>query len=102
MKAGDNMNSSMEYEEYRQNIIIRLKRIEGQVKGIYNMIEQDKNCVDILIQVAAVRAAVNRVGGLILQNHSKKCVKQVLESEKCPEVINELVDTIQKFLKFVD
>lgn len=96
------MNNNMEYEEYRLSIIKRLKRIEGQVKGIYKMIEQDKNCVDILTQVAAVRAAVNRVGGMILQNHSKKCVQQVLKSERAPEAIDELVETVQKFLKFVD
>lgn len=55
----------------KNDIIKRLKRIEGQVKGIQRMIEKDECCSDILIQVAAVRAAMNKVGGLILENYSK-------------------------------
>lgn len=86
----------------KEDIIKRLRRIEGQIKGIQRMVEEDKYCVDILTQIAAVRAAVNKVGGIVLQKHSKTCLQNAVTQEKKEEVINDLVNTVQKFLKFVD
>jgi CsoR family transcriptional regulator, copper-sensing transcriptional repressor len=86
----------------KDDILKRLNRIEGQVKGIQRMIEEEKTCVDILTQVAAIRAAINKVGGLILEKHSKECMRNSLNSENKEQVLDELIDTIQKFLKFVD
>lgn len=57
------------------SIINRLRRIEGQVKGIQKMVEKDKVCGDILIQIAAARAALNKVGGIILEDHMKDCLR---------------------------
>lgn len=88
--------------EYKKDIITRLKRIEGQVKGVQKMIEDDKYCVDILTQIAAIRAAINKVGGIILENHSKTCMQNALSGKDKEEVLEELIDTVQKFLKFVD
>jgi len=86
----------------KEDIIKRLRRIEGQIKGIQRMIEEDKYCVDILTQIAAVRAAVNKVGGIVLQKHSKTCLQNAASEEQKEEVLNDLVNTVQKFLKFVD
>lgn len=86
----------------KQDILKRLKRIEGQVKGIQRMIEEEKYCVDILTQVAAVRAAINKVGGLILEKHSKSCMQSAILSDDKEKAIEDLIDTVQKFLKFVD
>ena len=55
-------------------IILRLRKIEGQVKGIQKMIEEGKKCGEILVQIAAVRSAINSVGGLILENYIKESV----------------------------
>ena len=88
--------------ESKESIIKRLSRIEGQVKGIQKMLENDKYCVDILTQVAAVRAAINKVGGLILENYSMNCLKDVASSEEKEQAIQSLTKTIQSFLKFVD
>lgn len=85
----------------KEYIINRLKRIEGQVKGIQKMIEEDKYCVDILTQIAAVRAAVNKVGGIVLQEHTRTCLHKA-EADKRDEVMNDLINTVQKFLKFID
>jgi len=60
--------------EEKKQIQTRLRRIEGQIKGIEKMIESDICCRDILIQIAAVRAAVNKVGGLVLKNYAKTCL----------------------------
>ncbi|RKD28012.1 DNA-binding transcriptional regulator, FrmR family [Caminicella sporogenes DSM 14501] len=91
------MNS---YEKDKEVLLKRLKRIEGQVKGIQKMIEENRYCNDILIQIAAVRSAINKVGGLILENHLKGCVKSALaESDNGEEVIDELINTMVKFIK---
>lgn len=86
----------------KKDIIRRLNRIEGQVKGIQKMIEEDKYCVDILTQVAAVRAAINKVGGLVLEKHSKSCIQNALANGDNDKAFKDLIDSVQKFLKFVD
>lgn len=92
----------METESGKTDIIKRLKRIDGQVNGILKMVEEEKYCVDILTQIAAVRAAVNKVGGLILEKHVKTCMQDALKEGDKGDVINDLVDTVQKFMRFVD
>ncbi|AEV69624.1 metal-sensitive transcriptional regulator [Acetivibrio clariflavus] len=86
----------------KEEVLKRLRRIEGQIKGIQKMIEEEKQCADILTQVAAARAAINKVGSLILQRYSKTCLQNILKKEREEVVIEELLDTIQKFLRFVD
>lgn len=83
----------------KNDILKRLRRIEGQVKGIEKMIENDKYCSDILIQISAVRAAINKVGGLVLQNYSKECIKNTLENDMDDKNIEDLIDIIVKFMK---
>ncbi|QCX32777.1 metal-sensitive transcriptional regulator [Caloramator sp. E03] len=86
--------------EYSKNDIIkRLKRIEGQVKGIQRMIEKDECCSDILIQIAAVRAAMNKVGGIILENYSKNCIRKAVESNFEENKIDDLIEMMIKFMK---
>lgn len=89
-------------KDSKEDILKRLRRIEGQVKGIHKMIEEDKNCTDILTQVAAVRAAINKAGSLILEKHSLKCMENAASSEDRQQAMNELAKTIQSFMRFVD
>ncbi|MBZ4645105.1 MAG: CsoR family transcriptional regulator, copper-sensing transcriptional repressor [Petroclostridium sp.] len=86
-------------ENCKEDILKRLKRIEGQVKGVYKMVEEEKYCADILVQVAAIRAAINKVGGLILENHSRSCIKKAISTEGREESIDELIDVVLKFMK---
>ncbi len=81
------------------NIYKRLRRIEGQIKGIQRMVSEEKYCGDILIQIAAARAALNKVGGMILENHMKDCLKKHLESKGEDEVLDNLIDTMIKYTK---
>ena len=83
----------------KEGIIKRLKRIEGQVKGIQRMIEEERYCVDILTQISAIRSAINKVGSIILENHMKGCVSQSIKEGNSEEMINELMKTIDKFVK---
>ena len=80
-------------------IIKRLNRIEGQIKGIQRMISEEKFCGDILIQVAAARAALNSVGGLILENYMKDCLKGYLEGVSEEEALDKLVDIMVRYSK---
>lgn len=89
----------MEVIKNTNDIIVRLRRIEGQIKGIQRMVNEDKCCGDILIQIAAARSALNKVGGLILENYMKDCIKGYLDRNKGDEVIEELIDTMLKYTK---
>ncbi|NLT96186.1 MAG: metal-sensitive transcriptional regulator [Clostridia bacterium] len=83
----------------KQNILKRLRRIEGQVKGIQRMIENDACCVDILVQVAAVKAAVNKTGALIFEHHAKECISKSLATKSQEDVIKELMQVLTSFIK---
>ena len=76
----------------------RLRRIEGQVRGIQNMLENDAYCTDILMQVAAVNAALNSFSKVLLANHVRTCVADNIRSGN-DEVIDELVVLLQKLMK---
>lgn len=84
-------------DEYKA-LINRLSRIEGQVRGLKNMVENDAYCTDILIQVSAVTAALNAFNRELLSNHLRTCVAQDLQNGKS-ETIDELVCTLQKLMK---
>ena len=84
-------------EEYKK-LIHRLNRIEGQIRGIRNMVEQGAYCPDILVQSAAVNAAVNAFNKELLANHIKTCVVQDIQKGN-GGVIDELVLTLQKLMK---
>ncbi|MCI5574503.1 MAG: metal-sensing transcriptional repressor [Eubacteriales bacterium] len=84
-------------EEYR-NLMNRLRRIEGQVRGIQNMLENDAYCTDILMQVAAVNAALNSFSKVLLANHVRTCVADNIRRGN-DEVIDELVVLLQKLMK---
>ena len=81
-------------KEYK-DLIHRLNRIEGQIRGIKGMVEKDAYCPDILIQVAAALNSFNKV---LLANHIRTCVAEDIRAGK-DEVIDELVTTLQKLMK---
>ena len=84
-------------EEFKR-LINRLNRIEGQVRGIRNMLENDTYCTDILIQVSAINAALNAFNKELLGNHIRTCVANDIKSGK-EETIDELVSVLQKLMR---
>ena len=84
--------------EEKKKLINRLKRIEGQIRGIIGMMENDAYCNDILIQSAAVNAAVNSFNKELLATHIRTCVARDIREGK-DETIDELVATLQKLMK---
>lgn len=89
----------MQYKRHEQ-CITRLRKIEGQVRGIVRMIEEKRYCIDILIQVQAVRSALARVEDEILKDHAENCVEDAITSGDAAEQrqkFAELVDVLGKF-----
>ena len=84
-------------KEYK-DLIHRLNRIEGQIRGIRGMVEKDCYCADILVQVAAANAALNSFNKVLLANHIKGCVTRDIKEGK-EETVDELVKLLQKLMK---
>jgi DNA-binding FrmR family transcriptional regulator len=84
-------------EEYK-TLINRLSRIEGQVRGVRKMVENDAYCVDILTQVSAIQAALNGFNRELLSNHIRTCVMDDIRNGN-DEIVDELVQTLQKLMK---
>lgn len=84
----------------RQQATVRLKRIAGQVEGIQRMIEQDRYCVDVLLQVAAVRAALDKVGKLMLGSHVETCVADAFATGKPRERKQKMDELLEVFSRF--
>ena len=83
-----------------QDTIPRLKRVEGQVRGIIRMIEEERYCMDILIQVQAVKAALAKVEAEVLRQHAEHCVEDAIQSGDAAEqrrLFTELADLMGKF-----
>ena len=86
-----------EEEEYKM-LMNRLSRIEGQVRGVKKMVENDAYCVDILTQVSAIQAALNSFNKELLANHIRTCVMDDIRNGN-DEIVDELVQTLQKLMK---
>lgn len=84
-------------KEYK-DLINRLSRIEGQVRGVRSMLENDAYCIDILTQVSAINAALNSFNKVLIANHIRTCVKENIQAGN-DEVVEELVSTLQKLMK---
>lgn len=83
----------------KQAVVNRLKRIEGQVRGIQKMVEEDRYCVDVLVQISAINAALKKVGFSITERHMKHCVSHAVQSGEGNEAIDELMDVMKQFSK---
>jgi DNA-binding FrmR family transcriptional regulator len=84
-------------QEYK-DLINRLSRIEGQIRGIKRMLDEDCYCPDIITQVAAANAALNSFNKVLLANHIKTCVADDIRAGR-DETIDELLNTLQKLMK---
>ena len=95
--CGSGKHKEREEKEYK-DLMNRLKRIEGQVRGVEGMLENDAYCTDILVQVSAITSALNSFNKALLANHMRTCVADSIR-EGNDEVIDELVTTLQKLMK---
>ena len=86
------------YSKDKAQLIRRLSRMEGQVRGIARMIEREEYCVDILQQTAALRAAVDSLSILVLEDHVGGCVRTAAEHGKADEYVDEVIDVVRRTL----
>ena len=85
-------------ENERRELMNRLKRIEGQVRGLQRMLDEDAYCPDILTQTSAVNSALNSFCRVLLANHIRTCVSEDIRSGR-DEAVDELMDILQKLMK---
>ncbi len=86
-------------EKLKQNMINRLKRVEGQVRGISKMIDENRYCDKILHQISSVESALDGVKTVLLEAHMRSCVIEQIKEGKEDQVLDELLVTLRKFLK---
>jgi DNA-binding FrmR family transcriptional regulator len=94
--AGDTFRHS--YTRDKSQLVRRLARIEGQVRGITRMIEREEYCVDILQQTSALRAAVDSLAILVLEDHVTGCVRTAAENGDAERYVDEVVDVVRRTL----
>ncbi|MDL2281324.1 metal-sensing transcriptional repressor [Selenomonadales bacterium OttesenSCG-928-I06] len=95
--AGELNNTVDRDQKLKENLLKRLNRIEGQVRGIKGMVEKDIYCDDVLQQISAVQSAIDSVSKLVLENHIRTCVVTKIKKDD-QEIIDELLKTIGKML----
>jgi DNA-binding FrmR family transcriptional regulator len=78
---------------------LRLKKIEGQIRGIMKMVDQEKYCIDIIDQITAAEKALDGVSRIIMKRHVESCVTEAIKRGKGKSMINELIDTVFKYNK---
>lgn len=86
------------YQQDKERILTRLRRMEGQVRGVQRMVEEDKYCVDVLTQLSSIIAAARAIGLVLLEDHIRGCV---LNAEDKEASIQELTEAIERFTKSV-
>jgi len=88
------------YVKDKQQILTRLRKMEGQLKGIQRMIEEDRYCVDVLYQLSSIIAATRKVSGIVLRDHIRGCVRDALSrDERSDDYVNELLTVVEKLTR---
>ena len=88
------------YGHRKPDLLRRLRRIEGQIRGLQRMVEEEKYCVDVLVQIAAVKAALDKVAMALLEEHTRGCVRRALcEDQTADAAIRELTDVVLRYLR---
>lgn len=90
------------HDDARDALVKRLRRIAGQVRGVERMIDEDRYCIDILCQIAAVRAALEQVGAKLLDDHVRHCISDALASGDVVAATtrtDEILEAVQRFAK---
>ena len=84
--------------EEKKDLLPRLKRIEGQIRGIQRMVEKERYCIDIINQVTAAQRALDQVSLKVMKRHIETCVSDAIKSDGGGPIIEELMETIYKFI----
>ncbi len=89
------------YRHDKSDLVARLRKIEGQVRGLQKMLNEERYCVDVLVQIAAVQSALDKVRMTLIEDHTRGCVAEAIAKGGGDEKIKELMSIINPFLKHV-
>lgn len=84
-------------QSYKNNSLRRLKLIEGQVRGLHKMIEDERYCADILHQLSAAQSALKQVGDMVMRNYLETCVTKAIKNGKSKKIYGEVMDVIKEY-----
>jgi CsoR family transcriptional regulator, copper-sensing transcriptional repressor len=87
------------YKSHKAQVQGRLRRIEGQIRGVQKMVDDDRYCIDVLTQVSAVKAALDAVALLLLQDHTEHCVVEAIQAGDGSQKVRELNDAVERLVK---
>jgi len=87
------------YAKDKERLQARLRRVEGQVRGLQKMVEDDRYCIDVLTQVSAAKAALESVALLLLADHTEHCVSEAIRAGDGAEKVRELNDAVARLIK---
>jgi CsoR family transcriptional regulator, copper-sensing transcriptional repressor len=87
------------YAGRAEDVLVRLRKIEGQVRGLHRMVEDERYCVDVLAQISSTVNALEKVGLLLLNDHIRSCVRQSLADGTGDDKVEELVTAVDRFLR---
>ena len=90
-------HSHVVVQPHKATLLKRLHRIEGQVRGVANMVEEDRYCVDILTQISAIRSALGALAMNLLESHTKGCVRSAVRSGDGEAAVDELMTVVKRF-----
>jgi len=88
----------MSVHKKREDVIKRLARIEGHVRGVRRMVEEDKSCPEVLLQLVAVRAALNKVSRIVFEDHVETCISKAIKEGAGESAVAELKEALARFL----
>ncbi len=88
---------SHSYVADKRRLLTRLRRIEGQARGLAKMVEEDRYCIDIMQQIASLRAAADGVALILLRDHLDGCLTQAVEAGCAPEKIDEVMEVVRRY-----
>jgi len=87
------------YDENKQKLLNRLKRIEGQTRGIQRMVQEDKYCVDIMTQISSIQSALEQVSLTLMEDHMRHCVTEAIQQGNGDEKIDEVLNVLKRYAK---
>jgi DNA-binding FrmR family transcriptional regulator len=99
VSATETKKPDYHYQQDTEALLMRLRRMEGQVRGVQKMIEEGRYCVDIVTQLQAISAAADKVAQQVLEGHIRGCVSDAIKGDRGDEAITELMSVLSKAIR---
>jgi len=99
VKKGEHHSRHSVVQPNKSALLRRLNRIEGQARGVAKMVEEDRYCVDVLTQIAAIQSALDALAMQLFANHTKGCVRSAVQSGDGQAAVDELMNVVKRFVR---